>query len=150
MKIREATEEDIPGIVEMLANDELGKKREDFRLPIPKNYLLAYERIASDANQELLVLENDSTKVIGTLQLSFLQYLTYQGGLRAQIEQVRIHHSYRGKGLGKLLFQYAINRAKEKGAHVIQLTTDKKRPEALEFYTNLGFQPSHEGMKLHL
>ncbi len=150
VKIREATKEDIPDIVEMLANDKLGKKREDFRLPIPKSYLLAYEQIANDSNQELLVLEHDSTKVIGTLQLSFLQYLTYQGGLRAQIEQVRIHHAHRGKGLGKLLFKYAINRAKERGAHMIQLTTDKKRPEALEFYTSLGFKPSHEGMKLHL
>lgn len=31
----------------------------------------------------------------------------------------------------------------------LQLTTDKKRPEAFKFYEKLGFIASHEGMKLH-
>jgi len=47
------------------------------------------------------------------------------------------------------LFKWAINRSKEKGAHLLQLTTDKKRPEALKFYEKLGFTASHDGMKLH-
>ncbi len=134
----------------MLANDKLGKLREDFQDPLPKSYFQAFNNINKDSNQELVVLEADDGTVVGTLQLSFLQYLTYQGGIRAQIEQVRIHPQERGKGLGKLLFQWAIDRAKEKGAHVVQLTTDKKRPDALRFYQELGFVASHEGMKLHL
>lgn len=44
----------------------------------------------------------------------------------------------------------AIELAKDKGAHMVQLTTDKKRPEAIKFYEKLGFISSHEGMKLHL
>ncbi|MGX1929252.1 GNAT family N-acetyltransferase [Flagellimonas sp. 2504JD4-2] len=137
-------------IVEMLANDKLGKLREDFRNPLPEVYLQAFENIDSDPNQELMVIENESGHVIGTFQLSFIQYLTYQGGVRAQIEAVRVHEDYRGKGIGKMAFQWAIQRSKQKGAHVVQLTTDKKRPEALEFYKSLGFVDSHEGMKLHL
>lgn len=150
MKIRKATNKDVPHIVMMLANDPLGQKRENFQVPLPASYHDAFEKINTDPNQELVVLEDDSNDVVGTLQLSFLQYLTYQGGIRAQIEQVRIHERKRGQGLGKLLFEWAIKRAKEKGAHVVQLTTDKKRPEALKFYENLGFKASHEGMKLHL
>ena len=150
MKIREATKKDVPTIVEMLANDKLGRQRERFENPLPNSYLSAFKQIDADTNQELVVMEDNSGKVIGTLQLSFLQYLTYQGGIRAQIEQVRVHESQRGKGLGRLLFEWAIERAKEKGAHVVQLTTDKKRPDALKFYENLGFKASHEGMKLHL
>ena len=149
MKIRKATKKDVSDIVEMLANDKLGSQRERFQDPIPKSYLDAFEKIDADPNQELVVMEDNSGKVIGTLQLSFLQYLTYQGGIRAQIEQVRIHESQRGKGLGKQLFEWAIHRAKEKGAHLVQLTTDKKRPNALKFYEKLGFKASHEGMKLH-
>ncbi len=42
-----------------------------------------------------------------------------------------------------------IDRLEKKGAHLIQLTTDKKRPDALKFYEKLGFKASHEGMKLH-
>ncbi|WP_350292162.1 GNAT family N-acetyltransferase [uncultured Croceitalea sp.] len=150
MTIRTALKKDVLAIVEMIANDKLGKLRENFQNPLPDNYYEAFYNIATDPNQELVVLENDSQEVIGTLQLSFIQYLTYQGGIRAQIEAVRIHEEYRGKGIGHELFKWAIARAKEKGAHVVQLTTDKKRPEALVFYEKLGFKASHEGMKLHL
>ncbi len=150
MLIRKAIKNDVPSIVEMLANDALGKKREHYQDPLPAQYLKAFDIIDQDANQELVVAENENGDIIGTLQLSFLQYLTYQGGIRAQIEQVRVHEKLRGKGLGKTLFLWAIARAKEKGAHVVQLTTDKKRPDALRFYESLGFCASHEGMKLHL
>ena len=150
MTIRSALKKDVVAIVEMLTNDKLGKLRENFKNPLPDSYYEAFHNIDSDQNQELVVLENDSKEVIGTLQLSFIQYLTYQGGVRAQIEAVRIHEGYRGKGIGLKLFKWAIAKAKERGAHVVQLTTDKKRPEAIRFYENLGFRASHEGMKLHL
>ncbi len=149
MKIRKATENDLKDIVGMLADDALGSQRENYQNPLPSTYHQAFEIIDTDPHQELMVVENDNTKVIGTLQLSFIQYLTYQGGIRAQIEAVRIHKDHRGAGLGKVVFEWAIERAKQKGAHLIQLTTDKKRPDALRFYENLGFEASHEGMKLH-
>lgn len=149
MKFREAKETDVIEIVKMLADDELGAKRENYTSPLPNQYLQAFQNINNDPNQKLVVVENDENKIIGTLQLSFIQYLTYQGGIRAQIEAVRIHKDFRGKGLGKIMFEWAINRAKEKGAHLLQLTTDKKRPSAIRFYENLGFTASHEGMKLH-
>ncbi len=150
MKIRRAESKDLPSIVEMIAHDKLGQLREDFQNPLPEKYYDAFEQITSDSKQELVVMENESGQVIGTLQLSFIQYLTYQGGIRAQIEAVRVHEKYRNKGVGQQLFEWAIQRAKEKGAHLVQLTTDKKRPQALSFYEKLGFKASHEGMKLHL
>jgi GNAT superfamily N-acetyltransferase len=70
------------------------------------------------------------------LQLTFVPYLTYQGGVRSQ-------------GAGKALFEWAIARARERGCVMIQLTTDKSRPAAKRFYEGLGFVASHEGMKLH-
>ncbi len=150
MMIRRAKKEDVPKIVQMLATDALGRLREDFKEPLPKTYIDAFQAIDSDSNQELVVIEGQKGDVVGTLQLTFIQYLTYQGGIRAQIEAVRVHQEHRGKGIGKMLFEWAINHSKQKGAHVIQLTTDKKRPEALQFYKSLGFMDSHEGMKLHL
>lgn len=150
MTIRKAESKDVAAIVEMIANDKLGQLREDFQNPLPKKYYTAFENIDSDQNQELMVMEAKSGQVIGTLQLSFIQYLTYQGGIRAQIEAVRVHTDFRSTGIGQQLFEWAIQRAKEKGAHVVQLTTDKKRPEAIRFYEKLGFKASHEGMKLHL
>ena len=147
---RKATEKDLPIIVEMIADDKLGKKRENFKIPLPQEYINAFASIISDSNQELIVVENDKSEIVGTLQLSFIQYLTYRGGIRAQIEAVRIRKDQRGLGLGKKMFDWAINRAKERKAHLLQLTTDKKRPKAVKFYKDLGFTPTHEGMKMHL
>lgn len=150
MIFRKATSNDLALIVQMIADDELGKTRENFQIPLPTEYLEAFQNIERDPNQELIVVENDQTEVIGTLQLSFIQYLTYRGGIRAQIEAVRIRKDQRGLGIGKTMFEWAINRAKERRAHLLQLTTDKKRPEAIAFYENLGFKATHEGMKMHL
>lgn len=149
MKFRKAKENDILAIVEMISDDELGKKRENFQIPLPNEYIKAFEKINSDENQELIVVENEDLEIIGTLQLSFIQYLTYRGGIRAQIEAVRIRKDKRGLGIGKIMFEWAINRAKEQNAHLLQLTTDKKRPKAIKFYLELGFKQSHEGMKMH-
>lgn len=149
VKFREATKKDVPFIVEMLADDKLGALREKYQNPLPQLYYDAFEEIDLDKNQELIVIENTNQEIIGTLQLSFIPYLTYQGGIRAQIEAVRIRKDQRGKGYGEQFFKWAIERAKEKNAHVLQLTTDKQRPEAISFYQKLGFKASHEGMKLH-
>ena len=149
MIFRKATKKDISKIVEMIADDELGKTRENFKNPLPKENLDAFKNIYTDKNQELIVVENEELEIIGTLQLSFIQYLKYQGGIRAQIEAVRIRKDKRGLGIGKKMFEWAIHRAKEKKAHVLQLTTDKRRPKAIKFYEDLGFKATHEGMKIH-
>ena len=150
MTFRKATEKDISAIVELFADDALGQTREQFETPLPKAYLKAFMVIDADKNQELMVVENDTSEVIATFQLSFIQYMNYVGGLRAQVESVQVQKDQRGLGVGKKIFEWAINRAKEKKAHLLQLTSDKKRPKAIEFYKKLGFIDSHEGMKLHL
>jgi len=149
MIFRKAIKNDVHAIVAMIADDDHGKQRENFQIPLSDEYYSAFKNINRDENQELMVIENNSSEIIGTFQLTFIQYLTYQGGVRAQIEAVRIRKDQRGTGLGTIMFQWAIKRAKERHAHLLQLTTDKKRPEALNFYKKLGFIDSHEGMKMH-
>ncbi|MDX1453974.1 MAG: GNAT family N-acetyltransferase [Gammaproteobacteria bacterium] len=149
LTFRHARQEDLATLVAMLADDELGAQREDFRLPLPESYLESFSAIDRDANNELLVaLHGDD--IIGMLQLTFIPYLTYQGGWRCLVEGVRISKEHRGKGFGRQLFLWAIDRARERHCHLVQLTTDKQRPDALGFYQDLGFKASHEGMKLHL
>lgn len=150
LRFRNAQREDVPAIVQLLANDKLGKQREDYRDPLPEIYYGAFDTIQGDPNQRLIVVENNFCEIIGTLQLSFLQYLTYRGGIRVQVEAVRVREDMRGAGIGRQIFEWAIEQAKQAGAHMVQLTTDKERPEAIQFYQKLGFKPSHEGMKLHL
>ena len=148
LTFRVATENDLVEIIKMLSDDQLGSQRERFEEPLPESYINAFEIIRKDPHQELTVAEENG-EIVGTFQLSFIQYLTYRGGIRAQIEAVRVKSTHRGKGYGRKIFEYAIERARKNGAHLVQLTTDKKRPDALEFYKALGFVASHEGMKLH-
>lgn len=146
---RDARREDLPAIVALLANDPLGAKRERFADPLPDCYRRAFEAIAADPNNRLIVAEHDG-RVIGTLQLTFIPNITYQGGVRAQIEGVRVNDACRSRRIGRRLFEWAIEEARRHGCHMVQLTADKTRPDAHRFYESLGFTASHLGMKLHL
>ncbi len=147
--IRIAVQEDLPAIVRLLADDPLGSQREAFVPADFDSYSRAFTEIEADPNNELVVVELDE-RVIGTLQLTYLPSLTFQGSRRAQIEGVRIDRSLRGQGIGKLVFEWAIERARQRSCRIVQLTTNKQRPEALGFYLGLGFTASHEGLKLYL
>ncbi len=145
--IRSSTKQDVKEIVRLLADDALGAKRERYIDPLPAEYYSAFDMINADQNNLLIVAELEG-KIVGTLQLTYITYLTYQGGKRAIIEGVRVDNAHRGKGIGKDMLNWAIAKAKNDGCHVVQLTTDKRRPDALEFYKQLGFIASHEGLKL--
>ncbi|RPH44783.1 MAG: GNAT family N-acetyltransferase [Burkholderiales bacterium] len=147
---RRARRDDLPALVRLLADDPLGAKRETPSDPLPPSYGRAFEAIDGDPNQELVVVSLPGREVAGLLQLTFIPYLTYRGSWRAQIEGVRIASDLRSAGLGRRMFEWAIGRARERGCHLLQLTSDKTRPDAIRFYEGLGFVASHEGMKLHL
>ena len=146
---RLAKRDDLPAIVRMLADDDLGSQRERYENPLPESYYTAFEQINRDSNHELVVAELNG-EVIGTLHLMFLPSLSFQGGLRAQVESVRVDKPYQSKGIGSKMMRWAIERAKSRGAHVVQLTTHKSREDAHRFYDRLGFKGTHVGMKLSL
>jgi len=143
---RRATAADLPAIVALLADDILGASRED---PGDPAYAAAFAAIAADPNQLLAVAE-DAGHVVGCLQLSFIPGLSRKGMWRGQIESVRIAAAERGSGLGRRMFAWAIAECRARGCGLVQLTTDKARPDARRFYESLGFVASHEGMKLAL
>jgi GNAT superfamily N-acetyltransferase len=149
IRFRLAKRADVPSIVRMLADDELGSQRERYEDPLPEVYFSAFEQIESDPNHELIVVEQDG-EVIGTLHLMFLPSISFQGGLRAQIESVRVDKRFRSQGIGSAMMGWSVQRAKQRGAHVVQLTTHKTRVDAHRFYERLGFKGSHLGMKLSL
>ncbi len=147
--IRGARKEDLAAIVGLLADDLLGSDREAPRDPLPEAYHAAFGEIDSDPRQTLLVAEMDD-RIVGTLQLSILPNLTYGGRRRAQVEGVRIASEARGRGIGRALMEHAKALAGEAGCHMLQLTTNRQRPQAARFYERLGFVDSHHGLKLYL
>ena len=149
LTFRPAVVSDLPGIVAMLADDELGRQREDASTPLNPKYLDSFAAIDRDPNQLLAVVE-DKGVLVGCLQLTFVPGLSRLGMWRGQIESVRIATGHRGKGLGRKMFEWAIAECRRRGCGMVQLTTDKSRTEAYQFYESLGFRASHEGMKLTL
>ncbi|RFS82159.1 GNAT family N-acetyltransferase [Actinomadura spongiicola] len=149
MTFREATVDDLPQIVRLLADDPLGATRETPGDEIPDAYFSAFATIAKDPNNTVIVAEV-AGRIAGTLQLTYIPGLTYTGAERAQIEGVRVAADHRGIGLGQKMITWAIDRARARGCRVVQLTTDRQRPDAIRFYQKIGFRPSHMGMKYHL
>ena len=146
---RRATRADLEAIVDMLVDDMIGAKREDGSRPLNAKYIAAFDAIARDENQFLLVVE-EAGEVVGSLQLSFIPGIARLGLWRGQIEGVRIKSSKRGSGLGHKMFDWAIDACRKKGCELVQLAMDKTRTDTLRFYESLGFKASHEGMKLDL
>lgn len=146
---REAEHVDIAALVDLLADDELGRLREDNSKPVNNAYLIAFDQISKDPNNELIVVTAEE-EFVGMLQLTFIPYLTHKGSWRCLVEGVRINSRFRGRGLGTRFFEWAIMRATEKGCGMVQLTSDKQRPDAIRFYESLGFSASHEGFKLKI
>ena len=149
IRFRRATLNDLPAIVQMLADDALGATREHAEPPLPQSYYDAFAAIDRDPNIELIVADSGS-EVVGTVQLTYLPGLSRQGMWRALIEAVRVAAPVRGQGIGALMIQDTIARARSRGCGLVQLTSDKSREDAQRFYERLGFKRTHMGMKLSL
>lgn len=148
MALREARREDIRRIVEMLADDEVARGREDLSGDMGP-YHAAFDAIAADPNNTLYVWEENGA-VMGCLQLTFIPGMSYNGSWIAKVESVRVDRSLRGLGIGEQMFDALVVKSRARGCKQLQLTTNKLRLDAQRFYTRLGFEASHEGMKLDL
>lgn len=147
LRIRPATETDLPAIVALLAADPLGEQRESPDDLAP--YTEALKRLDADPNQLLVVAER-AGRVVGTLQLTLIPGLSRKGATRSVIEAVRVHADERGNGLGTLFIEWAIEESRTRGCQLVQLTSDASRKDAHRFYERLGFTASHVGFKLQL
>ena len=148
MRVRRAERADLPRLLELIADDMLGKNREGVGSDDPV-YQQAFDAIDGDANQYLMLAELDG-RVIGMLQLTFIPGLSRRGAWRANIESVRVDASLRGRGVGAWLIGQALDLARNRGCRLAQLTSDKRRTEAHRFYGQLGFSATHEGYKREL
>jgi GNAT superfamily N-acetyltransferase len=150
LTFRIATRADVPAILELLADDSVSRARDGVvSETADAAHWAAFEAIDADPRNELIVADDDG-RVVGTFQLTFTPSLSRGGAERMTIEAVRVRSDLRGRGVGRSMMEWAINRGRERGCRLAQLTTDKKRADAHRFYESLGFTASHEGMKLPL
>ena len=146
VRFRPARREDVAAVVALLRDDALGAGREGEDLSA---YLAAFDRIAGEADNMLIVGAADGT-VAACYQITFITGLSLSAARRAQIEGVRVSPALRGQGVGAALVADAEARARAAGCTLIQLTTNRSRADAHRFYERLGFTPSHIGYKRDL
>jgi GNAT superfamily N-acetyltransferase len=146
---RRAVSDDLPTIVALLADDPIGRTRENAGPQLDTRYHEAFAAIERDPNQLLAVAER-SGHVIGVLQLSFIPGLSRRGMWRGQIEGVRVAAGERAGGIGRAMLKWAVEECRRHGCGLVQLTSDKRRSAAHGFYEALGFEATHQGYKLAL
>ena len=146
---RRAAVDDLRTIVALLADDPIGRGRENPGTQLDTCYRDAFAAIERDPHQLLAIAER-SGEVIGVLQLSFIPGLTRRGMWRGQIEGVRVAAEERGSGVGRAMLEWAVGECRKRGCGLVQLTSDKRRSGTQSFYEALGFRPTHEGYKLSL
>jgi GNAT superfamily N-acetyltransferase len=144
--VRDATDRDISRIVELLDLGSLAEGKEDPLDLAP--YVAALAEIRRQPGG-VLVAEWDR-RVVGVCQLIVFRHIQSHGALCAEIESVHVHPDQRGHGVGHILIEAAIERARHLGCYRVQLTSNLARPDAHRFYAALGFSPSHRGFKLAL
>ena len=149
LEIREARCQDLLAIVRLLADDPLGAAREDASEPLAAAYQHAFDVMATSPWTEQFVAERDGS-VVACAQLTVMPGLSLRGMTRAEIEGVRVAAALRGQGVGERLIRHLVERARERGCGLVQLTSNRTREEALRFYERLGFRASHVGLKLPL
>jgi ribosomal protein S18 acetylase RimI-like enzyme len=146
---RDARRSDLERIVELLGDDELGSSREIVSDPVDTAYERAFEEMLAQPGN-CVVVAVKGMAVVGCLQLTIVPGLSRRGAKRAFIEGVRVSSAHRSSGIGQLLFEHAIARARAASCSLVQLTTDATRKDAHRFYDRLGFSATHVGYKLDL
>jgi GNAT superfamily N-acetyltransferase len=146
--VREATEADLPRIVELLAQlDPADPEREDLRSPLAYDYHLAFRRIDATPGLDVLTIE-DGGQIVGTLALVIVPNLSHRGAPYAIIENVVVDEAHRSHGHGEALILEAVERARKAGCYKVSLTSNKRREDAHRFYKRLGFEATHEGFRI--
>ena len=149
IRFRRAVSGDLEAIVALLANDPLGREREQHGPELDPRYRAAFTEIERDPHQLLGIAEGEGG-IVGVLQLSFIPGLTRRGMWRGQIEGVRVAPTERGSGVGRRMLEWAIEECRKRGCGLVQLTSDERRADAHRFYEALGFRATHRGYKLPL
>ncbi|MEV7442081.1 GNAT family N-acetyltransferase [Streptomyces sp. NPDC060020] len=151
MDFRNATRRDLPAVLALLADED--QVLDPASIVVGEAHERAFAAIGADPRNEMLVLTDGAAGaevVLGCLQLTYIPGLGQNGQERAVVEAVRVRADRRGAGLGAELMRLAVERARERGCGLVQLTSSKRRTAAHRFYERLGFARSHEGFKLQL
>ncbi len=146
--VRRATRRDIPSLLRLYGAFASAYSDDPDAL-LPGEADAIFDRIDADANQALLVAEQD-LRVIGTLVLVVVSNLAHRGQPWAIVENVAVHESMRGQGIGTLLMEEAVRRARGARCYKLVLSAHQSRTDSHRLYRKLGLQQTHIGFEMLL
>lgn len=147
--IRDASRDDVARIVALYRTDELGQKHPDAGDAIGPGYFAAFDAIAADPRNRLLVAVSDGV-LAGSFQLTYIPDMNAEGSEVALIENVIVDGALRSRGIGSAMMGWAIDQARARGCYRVSLLSRNTRTDAHRFYARLGFEASSAGFKLYL
>lgn len=108
----------------------------------------ALDALLAAPHLHLLVAELDG-ELAGTVTLVVTPGLTHLARPWAQLENMVVGESVRGRGLGGLLLQACDAIAREAGCYKIQLQSADHRTAAHAFYEGHGYRATSKGYRLY-
>ena len=156
MTIRRATKSDMEGINKLL-NQVLmvhHKGRPDiFKAHCKKYTDTELEQIIADSNRPVFVAADEVGCVMGYAFCVFQQYIDNNiltDIKTLYIDDLCVDEDIRGRHIGKSLYDYVVDFAKESGCYNITLNVWSINEGAMQFYQKCGLVPQKVGMELIL
>lgn len=133
--VRDATARDVPHLLDLYEAAGLDRPGENDR-----EHAAAHWNALRKAGAQVLVAEAVAGHPIGTLTLFVLPLLAHRTAPGALVEDVAVHPSAQGQGVGRQLVHEAMARAQAAGCYKLALSSNERREAAHAFYDSLGFQ----------
>ncbi len=130
MIVRPAAAEDGPSILDLIR--QLG-------YDVDTNRYLPLLRVLLHRDSHCMLVAEMDRAVVGFVNVHFRVFFRY-GDLVATVDELCVDEGHRDQGIGAELMGTVIAICRQRGAHHIELTTNKRREAALRFYQRLGFE----------
>ncbi|BCA96350.1 hypothetical protein TUM19329_27110 [Legionella antarctica] len=135
LKIREATREDLPEILDLYAQPGM----DDGSILSTLQATIMYKKMRSYPNYKIFACLSEGS-IVGTFALLIAPNLIHNGNALAIIEDVMVSPKTQGKGIGKFMMSFAIHASEELNCYKMALSSNLKREMAHNFYKSLGFE----------
>ena len=133
--IREADNRDLPGVLALYAQPELD---DGVVLPLHDAERI-FARLARYPDYTLYVAEQRG-RIVGSFALLIMDNLGHLGTPSAIVEDVVVGPVLHGRGVGRAMMRFAIERCRAKHCYKLALSSNAKRGGAHAFYESLGFE----------
>ena len=144
VQIREAGEDDLPGVLRVYAQPGV----DDGEVSSEEEARAHFRRFQRYPDYRLYVAEA-AGEIVGTFALLIMDNLAHRGAPSGVVEDVAVRPDLHGRGIGRQMMAFARERCREAGCYKMALSSNVKRTAAHAFYESLGFERHGYSFAIH-